>query len=795
MKKKKKLISILLTVSMMLTLLPFAAFAKEPAVFQTGGQSYNSLQEAANNVEDGGTITVLDNVTINEQVTFDKNVVLDLNGKTLKNTYSYSKDSGKSNQSLLFNKNATIQNGQYVLTGTGATRGIKLTGHENVFKDVTFNFSGINVSISAENAKLTAINTNISGSYPLASFANNISVNLDTCTINGTECGIYHNGSAYGYHLIANNVNVSVNNNKVTGILISGSEQTTKNNDGKNQQAELNNCTVSAGTAIEVKYTDLTLTDCEASTINSDVPVYKDNANGGTTIGGAVILSDNTTSPDSPAPSGKVIIKGDKGKYKGAIGLSNVIDTSKYPDFKEGIYEITGGTFTNKDGAKLDVSEYLAGNVIQNADGTVVPLDAANAVAQVGTSYYKTLASAVDAAQNGETVTLLKDIALDANLNIKQSITLNCGNATVETNGHKFLVENGADVILTAANGGIKNTAAATSKEDLKSMLCVSEGGTLTIQDGNYSTKAAQLILSNGKVIIENGKFICDAEDIASNAAINEKVAFNISGEKASLIFKNGSLQADVGTEQHYMLYGIYAQGGASLVLGNEYGTGPTVKSIEPPIRLNNTTSAPAIDITVNGGTYQSRVDAPQAYEQFNGVFYLSGACNVVINNGNFVAAHPSNTYNHIISIPYKNVAANVTIKNGSFSSSSSIVFEGTKVASVETGAPSVNISGGTYSSDVTKYCAEGLMAQLQGNKYVIVEVPIIDVEVEQKNIVSEPEVSIDAAIPQDKKDDAQKVAESVAPAKSDSIAPPNSLKTLKKQKSAMLYQSSKRMG
>ena len=596
MKKKKKLISILLTVSMMLTLLPFAAFAEEPAVFQTGGQSYNSLQEAANNVEDGGTITVLNNVTINEQVTFDKNVVLDLNGKILKNTYSYSKDSGKSNQSLLFNKNATIQNGQYVLTGTGATRGIKLTGHENVFKDVTFNFSGINVSISAENAKLTAINTNISGSYPLASFANNISVNLDTCTINGTECGIYHNGSAYGYHLIANNVNVSVNNNKVTGILISGSEKTTENNDGKNQQAELNNCTVSAGTAIEVKYTDLTLTDCEASTINSDVPVYKDNANGGTTIGGAVILSDNTTSPNSPAPSGKVIIKGDKGKYKGAIGLSNVIDTNKYPNFKEGIYEITGGTFTNKDGAKLDVSEYLAGNVIQNADGTVVPLDAANAVAQVGTSYYKTLASAVDAAQNGETVTLLKDATENVTIPQGKTLSLDLNGKTLASgkkDKHTVYVNGGTLTVIDSSVGqpvvgedhktvnysgsGIIKTTDTTSKVDTGGYahpIDVANGGTLNLQGGTlYTEDSDGIFVSENSTINMTGGYVNAKEygigvmgqgatlnlyDGVVKARNNAPVGGNGADNDGTIITINGGTLIGEIQSEGYVACGIY---------------------------------------------------------------------------------------------------------------------------------------------------------------------------------------------------------------------------------------------
>ena len=101
--------------------------------------------------------------------------------------------------------------------------------------------------------------------------------------------------------------------------------------------------------------------------------------------------------------------------------------------------------------------------------------------AAIGDVQYNTLREAIDAAKDGETVTLLKDTSLDANLKVNESMTINCGNAIVETNGHKFLVASGADVILTAANGGVKNTVAATSKDDLKSMLCVSEGGILSL--------------------------------------------------------------------------------------------------------------------------------------------------------------------------------------------------------------------------------------------------------------------------------------------------------------------------
>ena len=64
---------------------------------------------------------------------------------------------------------------------------------------------------------------------------------------------------------------------------------------------------------------------------------------------------------------------------------------------------ISGGTFNT------DVSAYVADGYILN-NGTVEKLGETNAVAKVGDTYYKTLAEAIAAAQNSETVTLLKNI-------------------------------------------------------------------------------------------------------------------------------------------------------------------------------------------------------------------------------------------------------------------------------------------------------------------------------------------------------------------------------------------------
>ncbi|MEE0610965.1 MAG: S-layer homology domain-containing protein [Oscillospiraceae bacterium] len=79
---------------------------------------------------------------------------------------------------------------------------------------------------------------------------------------------------------------------------------------------------------------------------------------------------------------------------------------------------MTGGTFSS------DVSAYVAKGYVQNENGTVEQLGETNAVAKVGDTYYKTLADAVAAAQDGDTITLLKDAELTSTLNLAKNITI-----------------------------------------------------------------------------------------------------------------------------------------------------------------------------------------------------------------------------------------------------------------------------------------------------------------------------------------------------------------------------------
>ena len=69
-------------------------------------------------------------------------------------------------------------------------------------------------------------------------------------------------------------------------------------------------------------------------------------------------------SPASPAPTATVKING--GKYAGLVGLSQLVTTTKYPDFKEATYTVTGGYFTSDPSSYKAADRYV---VASDVDG------------------------------------------------------------------------------------------------------------------------------------------------------------------------------------------------------------------------------------------------------------------------------------------------------------------------------------------------------------------------------------------------------------------------------------------
>lgn len=286
----------------------------------------------------------------------------------------------------------------------------------------------------------------------------------------------------------------------------------------------------------------------------------------------------------------KITVSGDpvvKAENDGAIQDGAAISIVNRPGYKGlGQVAITGGTFTAKD-ANAAIKAYTWDSSTKkesdfdNAAKTVTvyggtfssavpealcaegckPIENPNgthgvsgSVAQVGFKAFNTLEAAIDAAQDGETVTLIADATEDATVAAGKNITLDLGGKTLtNTNAGKATLTIAKDATATVKNGSIVGgtgyytidnygtatleDATATAGNTDSSMI--RNDGTLTIESGSYSGglnvvkseedstlainggkfelshavkySSTAVILVYGNTTITDGEFVCSA--------------------------------------------------------------------------------------------------------------------------------------------------------------------------------------------------------------------------------------------------------------------------------------------
>ncbi len=404
MKTKKKLISILLTVSMMLTMFPFAAFAQD-----------------ANDAE--SKVVYPDGVTV-ASFTDDKVIYIDQvkegNSEHYYSTFKDALAASAKDATLYCKEGAFIPNdGNHIsiphsltIEGNGATQvfsikddkieageaNFSVEEYQNFNEDVVFTVNRLN-NASVWGTRKTAytftlylndcgVNTNYNNGmrvYINGETGDN-HINITGCTYeNLTPCTVYSN--APGTIKIENcqfdGVPVPINfNNKSTGA------QTIKVSN-----TAFNNCaTKDITTAAQQTYASnirvLSTAEGGSSVLNVDNCTFtydegKEKANGD------ILLGD-----------GRV----DGNIYKNAT-LSIVNTAADVQMQKPGYYKTATGTDT--DDTKLQTA-----TVAESDQPTTLSVVEAFAVAKVGDDYYESLEEAVRAA-NDKTVTLLKDVTID----------------------------------------------------------------------------------------------------------------------------------------------------------------------------------------------------------------------------------------------------------------------------------------------------------------------------------------------------------------------------------------------
>ena len=165
--------------------------------------------------------------------------------------------------------------------------------------------------------------------------------------------------------------------------------------------------------------------------------------------------------------------------------------------------EATGNTFNGANAIAFNLGTGTALTESNNTDNTTV------VVAKIGDTYYTSLADAFAAAQNGDTITLLADIALDASVTNTKKVTLDLNGKTItgtdNATGSFGLINNKGTLTITG-NGTI--TLVATNDRDwnaYSSVISNQPGGKLVVENGTIEhlggTDMAYAIdnLTNGK--------------------------------------------------------------------------------------------------------------------------------------------------------------------------------------------------------------------------------------------------------------------------------------------------------
>lgn len=334
---------------------------------------------------------------------------------------------------------------------------------------------------------------------------------------------------------------------------------------------------------------------------------------------------------------------------------------------------------------------------------------APDVVATIGdTNGYLTLKAAVAAATNGATVKLVKGALLDADILISSKITLDLNGNTIETNGKKISVAGTGDLTVTG-NGIVNNQVDADEAGGTMNrytMLSVKEGGKLTIENGTFTTKAAQIVYTYGSTTIRGGTFKNTSTSEETVDALNSGALIVVCGTPASLTMTGGT----VTTESQY-LYGVFVQDGGNAIFGDEETkNGPSIHTHRyAAIGENNT--MPTANITIYGGEYTvSTVPASDAWKPFCATIYASASGEINIHGGTF-------TGYYAISDRYQKVEQTVTITGGTFNGAEADLYVTSEGGKGTTANRIIAIAGGTFdhNPDAT-YIATGYVATANTN-------------------------------------------------------------------------------
>ena len=494
----KKFISVLLSLLMVFSLC-LSVSANDGEVAKAGGTEYTTLQEAINVAGNGDTITLIASTNENVVIESGKDITINIaDGVTLTNV----------------NNHTIINRGKLTITGSGTVDNVT-NGRAAVYNDL--NAEAILNGGTYKRSQETGIDSNNSGGNSYYTIKNYGTMEINS-GVTVENKGKYSSLLANGWYSYGSANEPTTDGNPVASLTINGGTF----NGGLN--------TVKNDDAGEMIINGGTITGFAQSCVQ--------NNNVLTITGGNIVGEENNSDAAivSRAVNGSTVNKGitkiTGGTVKG--GDPCIREDTDYGSTHQ--TEITGGTFSS------DVTKYLKEGLVQNADGTIVEK---TYIASIGDKNFDSLTAAINAANNGDTITLNlstnedivipKDKALT--IDILQGVTLtNNNDHTITNNGNLTISGKGTIDNVTHGKGDIVNNYGATlvlkgeitltrskeagnstSSSGGNSWYNISNQGTMEIYDNVsvISTGSFSSLIRNGEgkenedaiLKIHNGKF------------------------------------------------------------------------------------------------------------------------------------------------------------------------------------------------------------------------------------------------------------------------------------------------
>lgn len=649
-----------------------------------GGLKYETALTAINKAPAGSTVVLLKDCSENGRAPeIGKNVTLDLNGKNL--IFSSMTVAEGGNLTIKDSGNGGTYN------GTGANYSVRVK-QGGVFNLESGTLTNTSTAKGTSNVVVRVLGG--TAAEPVASTANIKGGKIET---KGTPVFVRDPGATVnvsGGELTGSGLAcIAGNGTKGQGgttINVSGGTLTANPYDDTSaacgiyhpNEGTLNitggTINVADGVGVLMRGGEMTMTGGE---INATGDATRTGSVGDTNqkIGVSGVIFDRDANYPAVATT-KIKIDGDA-KVNGAKEAVELINTNGVADAKEAI-QLLGGTYNKDVSALLD-----EGSVAEEKDGVYV---VTTYYAQVGETKYATLQEAADAATAGQTVTLIHDVdmtPLNGN-RILRGIEIGEGKDVVlDMNGHSILGVN--------ANGG--NIQVTSGKLTLKDSKENSTGRIYT--ETPYAVSGSSFVYSTPIINVTDGEFVMESGHIYT--VIPEKTA------------DNGQ-------------YGVGAWGSSKVTIN-----GGTIESGWYAI-AGNGNETKSTTITINGGTLASTADYAIYHPQPGTLTINDGAVvygaagaiamkrgNLVVNGGTLTSKGVGDTGNWgdgtgnlksaalNFCAPYGDVKA--IIKGGTITAEGDAVLIDAQPTEGKT--VTLAIEGGTYSSDVSKYCSPGFTA------------------------------------------------------------------------------------